>query len=179
MKTSFYYEECKTERYGELYMDYMLERYRELGFPYPFADAFGFLSAPLLVNGAAFLCFNEKDEIAGTFSYVRGTGEKGYRDTDVAQIQALLLSKEHREGVMLGGAFLHFMEHVGEHREPIRQFRYWVPSNLGLGRLCAKLGQLESSWSTEHGLIDEYRGEAELWHTYANKLRKRYPSQGK
>ncbi|MHA7965099.1 hypothetical protein ACX93W_13230 [Paenibacillus sp. CAU 1782] len=173
----YYVQECKTEFYGQLYTSYLLDRYSGLNLPYAFPTAFHFLASPLLV-GAAFLCFNDQDEVAGAFGYIRGTGENQYQDTHVAQLQLVYLSEDHRGGRLLATALQCLMEHVEEQSEEIRQFRFWVPSDLGLQRLCDKLGEKKASWDTAHGQILEYHGNAAEWSAYADKLKEKGSHKG-
>lgn len=168
---SYYVQECKTEVYGQVYTTYLLNHYADLNLPYAFSVAFQFLTSPLLV-GSAFLCFNDRDEVVGAFGYIRGTGEKNYQDTHVAQLQIIYLSEAHRGGTLLGAALQSLMEQVEEQAEEIRQFHFWVPSNLSLHRLCSKLGEKKASWETHQGRIEEYHGNVADWKTYADRLRK-------
>ncbi|OBR68082.1 hypothetical protein A7K91_07650 [Paenibacillus oryzae] len=167
----YYVQECKTEFYGQVYATYLLSHYADLKLPYSFSMAFQFLTSPLLV-GSAFLCFNDQDEVVGAFGYIRGTGEKNYEDTHVAQLQIIHLSEAHRGGVLLGVALQGLMEQVREQAEEIRHFHFWVPSKLGLHRLCSKLGEKKATWETSQGEIEEYHGNAADWKAYADRLSK-------
>lgn len=168
----YYIQTCSTEMYMERYMTLVLEHYEQLNLPYTFPVALSFLSSPLLLHKEAFVCFAGDDQTVGAFSYIRGTADEQYKNTHVAQIQIAFIQEEHRCGRLFYEGLRYLAEHNAMEKEPIREFRFWVPSRLNLQRLLGRFAALAHTWETEHGLLDEYHMSAASLESYVHRVRR-------
>ncbi|WP_020619973.1 hypothetical protein [Paenibacillus daejeonensis] len=166
----YYIEACRSEHYMEKYMTLVLEHYEELNLPYTFPVALSFLSSPLLMNKKAFVCFANDYETVGAFGYIRGTADEKYTNRHIAQLQIVFIQKAHRGSRLFLEGMRCLAEHNAMEQEPIREFRFWVPTNLGLQRLLGKFATLVRTWDTENGLLDEYRMTSESLEAYVRRF---------
>ncbi|MFS0725578.1 hypothetical protein [Paenibacillus sp. 1P07SE] len=166
----YYIQTCSTEQYMEKYMTLVLEHYEELNLPYTFPVALSFLSSPLLMKKEAFVCFAGDYEVVGAFGYIRGTADEQYANTEIAQIQIVFIQEAHRGGRLFFEGLRYLAEHNAMEKEPIREFRFWVPSRLGMQRLLGKFAELARNWETENGLLDEYHLRADRLEAYVNRV---------
>ncbi|WP_409344943.1 hypothetical protein [Paenibacillus sp. MBLB4367] len=168
---SFYFQVCSSESYQDQYLIFLLKHYKELNLPYSFPVSLSFLASPVLLQKEAFLCFNEMDEIVGTFSYICGTAENQYEDSHVAQIQIVFFVESYRQGRLFLKSLQYLVQYIAQLPDSITELRFWVPSCLHLHKLLSKLAVRFAIWDTAQGGIEEYRAQFKDWLTFAMKFR--------
>jgi len=168
---STYISVCSTEMYQQTYLSFLLEHYEQLCLPYSFPVSLSFLASPLLMDREAFLCFNDDDEVIGSFSYIYGTGENQYEDKHVIQVQVVFFREEYRVTRLFLQAIQFLIEHITDLEEDVRELRFWAPEDEKLRRLFSKISEKTASVDTVFGPIDEYRTTFSDLQAYAAKFR--------
>ncbi len=162
---------CSSELDYDAYLAFLLENYEHIRLPYPFPVTLSFLASPLLMGEAAFLIFNEENQVIGAFSYIRGTGEHRYEDRHIVQIQVACIAEEHRCTRLFLYALQYFTQYLAHGEEQVQEFRFFAPSDDSLRRLFSKISSLTASLETDSGPLDEYRASFSEWQSYASQFR--------
>ena len=165
----YYVQACSMEKYREKYITFVLEHYSALNLPYTFPVALSFLSSPVLMNKQPFICLTEEEETVGAFGYIRGTADEQYTNRHIAQMQVAFIHEHHRGTRVFWEGLRSLAEHNAMEKEPIQEFRFWVPSGLRLQRLLGKFAVLAHTWDTQNGLLDEYRLSADKLAAYVQQ----------
>ncbi|CAI8981476.1 N-acetyltransferase domain-containing protein [Brevibacillus sp. IT-7CA2] len=165
-----YFSICSAEMYYEKYMAFLLENYDQLRMPYSFPVTLSFLASPVLMEGKAFLCFNDDDEVIGAFSYIYGTGENQYEDKHIVQIQVVYFLEQYRSSRLFLHALQYVTEYIAYMEEDVKEFRFWTSSDDSLRKLFSKIAERIASVETANGPLDEYRASFLAWQSYAAKF---------
>ena len=167
----YYFQLCASELYQEKYITFLLEHYKELHLPYPFPVSFSFMASPFFMNGKVILCFDPDYEIVGALSYIHGTGDNNYEDTDVVQIQTVFLVDEHRKTRLFLKGLQFLTQYIAQLEQKVTEFRFWTPVRDDLRKLCDKIAERTATRETDFGMVDEYHAQFSTWHTYGMRFR--------
>lgn len=170
---NYYFSVCSTYMYHSTYMDFMLEHYTDLGLPYPFLEALGYIASPLLMGKEAILAFDEDDQLAGAFGYIHGTGERDYEDEQIIQIQSVYIKETHRCTGLFAQGLQFLLEHLALQEPAVEELRFWTPGSADHHKLFSKFATLivnKSSGASSR--IEEYRVSLEELKTYLDRFKK-------
>lgn len=172
-----YFSVCRTTRYQHHYIDFLLARYNDLNLKYPFPVSLSYMASPLLMDGAAILCFDDKDEICGACGYIHGTGEKDYEDRHIIQIQVAYLAESCRSTRWFFEGLRFLAEHLSDQEEEIQEILFWVPGDSPNRRLYSKFAELTSTVEQPGSSLAGYRVHIAQLQDYLSSLtpfRERY-----
>lgn len=170
---------CSNAMYQEQYMTFVLENHVKLPTPHPLLFTLGFTPFPLLLEEECFISLDAYQEVVGAWSYLYGTAEDAYYNTDVIQIQSIIFSPKYRKTKMFTHALQHLVKHIDQSGRGIKEVRFWIASEPSLQRLCSKLAKKTSTLATPQGLIEEYRVPfQQLYHYAMNLHSKQHAIQG-
>jgi len=171
MDMSYYFSICSTYMYQHRYIDFLMENYSELKLPYDFPVTLGYLASPLLMEGGAFLCFDEQDELVGALGYIRGTGEKDYNDQHVIQIQVAYIVEKHRGTRLFKEGMAFLVQHMEEDSalkglQPVEELRFWTSDLAHQGKLFTKFAEHIASTGRGQGLTHAYSASMKYLKAY-------------
>lgn len=148
---------CSNAVDQEQHMTFVLENYVPLHAPNTFLLTLGFTSAPILLEEECFISLDQHNEVIGAWSYVYGTEEYAYYNTEVIQIQSVILSPAYRKTRLFAQGLQHLVQHIDQSRKGVKEVRFWIAADSQLTRLCSKLAEHTSTLLTPQGRVKEYR----------------------
>lgn len=170
---------CSNAMYQEQYMTFVLENHVKLPTPHPLLFTLGFTPFPLFLEEECFISLDSSHEVVGAWSYLYGTAEDAYYNTDIVQIQSIIFSSNYRKTKMFTHALQHLVQYIDESERGIKEVRFWIASDSSLQRLCSKLATQTSTLATPQGMIEEYRVPFHQLYDYAMRLHsKQHAIQG-
>ncbi|WDF51010.1 hypothetical protein PQ460_00725 [Paenibacillus sp. KACC 21273] len=161
---------CSNAVYQEQHMTFVLENYVPLHVPNTFLLTLGFTSAPILLEEECFIALDQHDEVIGAWSYLYGTEEYAYYNTEVIQIQSVILSAPYRKTRLFAQGLQHLVRHIDQSRRGVKEVRFWIAADPKLKRLCSKFAKPTSTLLTPQGIVEEYRVPFNQLYTYARGL---------
>src|SRR5690606_14778612 len=106
------------------------------------------------------------------FSFIYGTGEKNYENTDIIQFQVAYIADSYRSSTLFLRMLQYVLHYLSSQTEQVREVHFWTSNNSAIQNLlCKRLDITRATHETIYGRLEEYQIAISSYKHYVSRFK--------